>query len=143
MAHVSDELLREHSYLVARGVRALALAGWCGCDAQSLLRAATRVEMCASELTIPFVVDHGDGNATYGYAASRSVLDLYEWAQRAAIPPVQRVRIVGLLLGYSPAALSDFDGQASGRRFSSSLPEPGSTSPPGGSENMAGTSRPC
>jgi hypothetical protein len=77
----SPDALREHAYLVARGVRALAIAGWCDPDELSLLRAATIVEAHAEPSALPFALDHRDGSATYGYAASRWALDLYEWSQ--------------------------------------------------------------
>lgn len=137
------ELLSEQSYLVARGVRPLALVGWCTDDPDVMVRTATLVEQVAAEATVPFVVDHGNGCATYGYAANASVLDLYAWAQSAeGVPQCQRERIVGLLLGYAPAALASFDDLATGRRFATAWPAPASTSQPSDTASMAGTSRP-
>lgn len=141
--NADPELLSEQSYLVARGVRPLALVGWCTDDPDVMLRTATLVEQVAAEATVPFVVDHGDGRATYGYAANASVLDLYAWAQSGQdIPQCQRERIVGLLLGYAPAALASFDAVATGRRFATALPAPASTSQPCGTGSTAGTSHP-
>ena len=119
----SDELLREQAYLAARGVRPLSLAGHSHCgsgdgDPPVLLRIATRLERHAEAHAIPFVVDHGDGVASYGYAGSRWALDLYEWTVRdPAIPQEQRHRIIGLLLGYGAPAVSRYEEEGSGRRF--------------------------
>jgi hypothetical protein len=59
---------------------------------------------------IPFVVDHEDGVAGFGFAESRWVLDLYEWAVRdPAVPEEQR--------SGSSACSSDWaDGEASSNR---------------------------
>lgn len=121
-----NEVLAEHSYLVARGVRPMALAGWCTSDPMIMLRAATRLEAVAETGALPFVVDHQDGSATFGYAAAPWVLDLYEWLGKgSAVPQEQRERITGLLLGYAPDAISRYEANGTGRRFTSpsGLPE--------------------
>ena len=64
----SDDLLAEQAYLVARGVRPLALAGHC--PSQHVLRAATRVERLAVPGVVPFVLDHRDGTASFGALVS-------------------------------------------------------------------------
>ncbi len=116
-----EEVLIEQAYLVARGVRPLSLAGHCylnSGDGDKLLRMATHLERHADSNVIPFVVDHGDGVASYGYSESRWALDLYEWAVKdPAVPQEQRHRIIGLLLGYSTPAVAHHDEQGSGRRF--------------------------
>jgi len=115
------ELLREQAYLVARGVRPLSLAGHCYVDedtSECLLRIATELERHAEPHVTPFVVEHGDGVASYGYAESRWALDLYEWTvSNPAVPQEQRHRIIGLLLGYSTPAVSRHEEEGSGRRF--------------------------
>jgi hypothetical protein len=114
------EVLREHAYLVARGVRPLSLAGHCHAadDPDALLHIATRVEREVEANAIPFVLDHGDGVVSYGYAESRWALDLYEWVVRdPSVPEEQRHRIVGLLLGYGAPAVSRYEEEGSGRRF--------------------------
>ena len=114
----SDDLLSEQAYLVARGVRPLALVGQCPAEPLTLTRVATRVEAQAHANAIPFVVDHHDGHASYGYASARWVLDLYEWVVlEEGIPQAQRERIIGLLLGYAAPAVSQFEEEGSGRRF--------------------------
>lgn len=114
----SNELFTEHAYLVARGARPMALAGWCPADPVIMLRVATRLEGAAEAGALPFVIDHQDGNASFGYAAARWVLDLYEWVVRdMAIPQEQRERVTGLLLGYAPEAISRYEESVTGRRF--------------------------
>jgi hypothetical protein len=120
-----EEVLAEQAYLVARGVRQLSLAGHCHLpegDSVVLLTVATHVERQAEPNVIPFVVDHGDGVASYGYSESRWVLDLYEWAvTNPAVPQEQRDRIIGLLLGYGTPAVSRYEEEGSGRRFSPAI----------------------
>lgn len=113
------DVLSEHTYLVARGVRPVAIAGHYPTDAASALRIATLIEAAApQERALPFVIDHGDGSGSFGYAANRWALDFYEWAVTdGSIPEQQRHRIVGLLLGYSPDAISRYEETGSGRRF--------------------------
>jgi hypothetical protein len=135
----TDETLAEQAYLVARGVRPLALA--VHFPAVHVLRAATRVERHGGGGVIPWVIDHGDGIATCGYAGQAWVLDLYEWAVREPIPEEQRERVIGLLLGYSAPAVSEFEAHGCGRRFSTMSPARASTSPLCCNGRTAGTSR--
>lgn len=112
------DVLAEHAYLVARDVRPIAIAGHFHTEAASMLRIATLIESASTEEAVPFVIDHGDGSGSFGYAANRWVLDFYEWSVKdRAIPEQQRHRIVGLLLGYSPVAISRYEESGSGRRF--------------------------
>lgn len=119
----SDDLLTEQAYLVARGVRALALVGHCESEPLTMLRMATRLEAQAAPGAIPFVVDRGDGWADLGFAASGWVLDLYSWLSKESqdtVPEPQRSRILGLLLGYSTEAVRLFEDGRSGRLFTTS-----------------------
>ena len=118
----SEEVLREQAYLVSRGVRTLSLAGHFHLAEESdpaiLLRTATHLERYAEANVIPFVIDHGDGVASYGYSESRWALDLYEWTVKdPSVPQEQRHRIIGLLLGYGTPAVSHHEETGSGRRF--------------------------
>jgi hypothetical protein len=115
-----EEVLAEHAYLVARGVRPLSLIGSCPADELTLLRVATRIETAAGPGVVPFVIDHGDETASFGYAAAAWAVDLYQWANDPAlVPQEQRHRINGLLLGYSVPAISRHEDETSGRRFPS------------------------
>jgi len=113
------DVLAEHAYLVARGVRPVAIAGHFPTSQTSMLRITTLIESAApGEDGVPFVIDHGDGSGSFGFAANRWALDFYEWAVTdGSIPEQQRHRIVGMLLGYSPAAISRYEETGSGRRF--------------------------
>jgi hypothetical protein len=120
----SDEVLAEQAYLVARGVRRLSLAGHCHAsdDPELLLRVATQIERHAEPNAIPFVLDHGNGAASYGFADSRWALDLYEWTVTdPSVPQEQRDRIIGLLLGYGTPAVSRHEEEGSGRRFAATI----------------------
>jgi hypothetical protein len=126
---VSEALIAEQAYLVARGVRALALAGQCDSEPLVMLRVATRLEAQSSPGAIPFVVDRGDGRADFGFAAAGWVLDLYSWLSKDtqdAVPEPQRSRILGLLLGYSTEAIRLFEDGRSGRLFTLTEPRPNS-----------------
>jgi hypothetical protein len=114
------DVLAEHAYLVARDVRSIAIAGHFHTEGASTLRIATLIESAApAEDVVPFVIDHRDGTGSFGYAANRWALDFYEWAVTdRAIPEQQQHRIIGLLLGYSPVAISRYEESGSGRRFS-------------------------
>jgi len=114
----SDDLLSEQAYLVARGVRPLSVAGSCTADPMVMLRVATRIEMAGCPGAVPFVIDHNDDTASFGYAGGAWALDLYEWANDSAlVPQEQRHRINGLLLGYSVSAIGRHEDETSGRRF--------------------------
>jgi hypothetical protein len=132
----SNDLIREQSYLIARGVRALALLGHCTNEPVEMLRRATLLDSLAEPGAIPFVIDRGDGFADWGFAAAQWVLDLYSWLTKKtaqdAVPQQQVARILGLLLGYSTDAIRQFEENRSGRLFTAS-PLPASNSRPDGS----------
>ena len=123
----SDELLSEQSYLVARGVRTMAHIAEFPAEPGLMVIVATRLEAQADPNAIPFVVDHQDGHATCGYAVAGWAVELYRWVMGKEIPQEQRERVLGLLLGYSPAAIASFEDRAAGRRYLASLPESASS----------------
>jgi hypothetical protein len=115
---ISDDTLREHAYGIARGIRPLAIAGSCRTEPQEMLAAQTRLEAQGEPGAIAFVCRRSDDFADCGYAASAWVIDLYRWlvnCDEDLLPAKQRHRIVGLLLGYSVAAVAGFEEQAAGR----------------------------
>src|SRR5471030_567227 len=95
----APEAVREHAYLVARGVRPLALVGHCVSQPGALREARGSLDTFGCAGALPFVHDRGDGFADYGYAAAPWVVDLYAWAVRAeaddTMPVSQRHRIIG------------------------------------------------
>ena len=111
-------ILQEHAYTVARGVRALALAGECGTQDATTTEVRQQIEECACPGAIPFVLDRGDGVTEYGYAAEPWVVELWSWVNKAqAVPAIHRHRLRGLLLGYSIGAIRMFEEQNSGVLF--------------------------
>lgn len=112
---ISDEAIREHDYLIARGTRSLALLGQCASDPDEMLGVSTRLERSSSGISIPFVLDRGNGVADFGFATHKWVVDLYKFItrERSPVPQGQRDRILGLLLGYSAEAIAHFDDRSS------------------------------
>lgn len=122
----SDDLLGEQAYLIARGVRRLALVGMCPAEQTVMTRVATRIEEHGNENCVPFVVNLQDGHAAFGYASAGWALDLYEWIMTTKhVPQEQRERVLGLLLGYGTEAISHYESQGTGRRFSTATALPG------------------
>jgi hypothetical protein len=126
----SDELLREQSFLVARGVRPMCLIEWVNSDAVALTRLSTLLDRYREGGSLPFVIDHGDGSASYGYAAARWVVETYEWLMDSQVPQERRDCILGLLLGYSASEIDRFEATASVRHYApvASCGSPGSAS---------------
>jgi hypothetical protein len=117
MFDMNPNEVREHAYLVARGVRPLAIAGNCLGDDRTMFETAASLEALGCHGAIPFVFPREDGHADYGYAASAWCIDLLRWAESNAVPEKHRHRIVGLLLGYSVDAIRMFEEQNCGRLF--------------------------
>lgn len=114
----SEDYIREQAYLVARGVRPMAIVADCPAEPMTMLRAETILERLAGNGVLTFVIDRGDGHAHCGYAASGWAMDLLRWvAVDQAVPAVQRHRVVGLLLGYGPAQIGRFEEGLGGRMF--------------------------
>lgn len=107
----SKECMEREAYLVSRGVRPLAQIGCCSSHYATLNIIRQKLAEAAQSLpkAIPFVVDHNDGIASYGYTTTFWAADLYRWAGSGAVPEDQRHRILGLVLGYSPQAIQDFE----------------------------------
>jgi hypothetical protein len=139
----SDDVLSEHAYLVARSVRPLAIAGNCAAEPELMTAAMSRLTRAGCESAVPFVLDEGDGIATYGYASHAWAVDLLRWTLASA-PPEQVHRIIGLLLGYSADSVERHEALDCGRPFTDR--NPAISSPPRGasrqrarSAGMAGT----
>jgi hypothetical protein len=110
----SDDALLDHAYLVARGVRPVALIGCCPGDLPTAQAVVTRLKTLGAGTAIPFVIPNG-GTFAYGYASHAWAVDLLQWAFSDECPEVQRHRIVGLLLGYSPDEIRAFEEHSSGQ----------------------------
>lgn len=105
----SREVLDNEAYLVSRGVRPVALLGHCPAEPVIMLRVRTLIGYARlASHVIPFIFPEGEGteSAAFGYAQHRWSVDLLEWALTAAVPPVRKHEILGLLCGYSAAAIA-------------------------------------
>jgi hypothetical protein len=102
------DVLDNEAYLVSRGVRPLALAGHCPAEPLVMLRVKQGLrKVRQAQLVIPFVFAEGDrGMAAFGYASHRWCIDLLEWVLSGTVPPPRKHEMLGLLLGYSPAAIA-------------------------------------
>lgn len=104
-------------YLVARGVRPLALVGQVAeCDKQEageLLRIAALEGQAGGLATLlPFMVwDRQLEMYSCGFTRHRWVVDLYEWLETqepGVVPWEQRSQIMGLMLGYGADQIGHF-----------------------------------
>lgn len=121
----SVEVVSEQAYLVARGVRLLAVAGVVKdvvenvVDMRQMLYEAA-VESAGSQerVPIPFLVKDPDTNLiNLGYASHEWVIDVYEWLLGGTVPPQMVSRVMGLLLGYSGDAVAQYECMQAGQRF--------------------------
>ena len=103
-----DRVFRDHAYLIARGVRALADVG--GCDTRSVAvdDVWSALNRLAVNGAIPYVVARSNGYwVDFGYAAGQWAIDLLRWLleTQARIPRLEYEAIMGLLFGYSSEAI--------------------------------------
>jgi hypothetical protein len=101
--------LDNECYLVSRGVRPLALVGHCPSTPVLMCRVKTLLQRVQqAELVIPFIFPEGDHpeQTAFGYAAHRWIVDHLEWALGSGLPRPRVHEILGLLCGYSPAAIA-------------------------------------
>ncbi len=117
-----EDYVSEAAYLVARGVRPMAIIGHILASKEVMLQAVSLLEIASiGEQVIAFVIPRADGYADCGFAAARWVVDLYAWLVGASgVPAEHEHRIRGMLLGYSAGAIRDHDERESGRRFNDS-----------------------
>jgi len=119
MTEWSDDYISEHAYLVARGVRPMAIVGHIKADDLLMLQVASKLEIATCDINvIPFAIPRNDGFADCGFAAATWVLELYAYIiQSDELPEEHMHRIRGLLLGYSAEAIRQHDERTSGRQF--------------------------
>jgi hypothetical protein len=104
----SDDALLDHAYLVARGVRPLALIGSCAEGRARVVR--ERLDLLAEPGSIPFQVPNRKrGWLSCGYAGAPWVVDLLRWVLSDECPVTHQDRIMGLLCGYSTQAIQAFE----------------------------------
>lgn len=96
----------------------MSLIEWRASNPIELMRVSTLLDRCRQPGSLPFVVDHGNGSASYGYAGARWVVELYEWASsNMEVPQEKRDCILGLLLGYSVPSVADYEAEEPVRHF--------------------------
>lgn len=107
----SEDLMVQQAYLVARGVRPLALLEPVGRNTAEMFEAWERVRSIAGAAdrgVIPFVFPREDSDsAMVGFASHHWVIDLLQWTCQQT--PQQYHRIIGLLLGYSSDEIAEHD----------------------------------
>ena len=104
----SEDTIREQAWLIARGVRPLALLGDIELDETDMRECFVKLGGIAGTSAIPFVVPIPTmKHAVVGYAAAEWVIDLLKWSYGQ---PVRRYhQIIGLLLGYSADEIAQHD----------------------------------
>jgi hypothetical protein len=110
----SDDLLREQSYLVAKGVRPLALVVE---GRSSLASGLAHLERFSLDGNLAFVIENEAGDADAGYARAGWVVHLLYWLRNTEIPQERRAQILGLLLGYSADEIGRFSDADAGTRY--------------------------
>ena len=107
----SLQALSDAEYLIARGVRPMALVGdVVKEDRQKALMIMKMVTNTGGIATmIPFLVKRDDDWYACGFTKHEWAIDLLRWLESEDIPTDQRNRILGMLLGYSPEAIAHFD----------------------------------
>ena len=118
------DVLNEQAYLVARGVRLLAVAGVVEdtienlVDVRQMLYEAS-VESAGSQerVPIPFLIKTpGTNLINFGYASHEWVIDVYEWLLDDTVPDQMVSRVMGMLLGYSGEAVAQYECMQAGQR---------------------------
>ena len=108
MTFISDDLINEQSWLVARGVRHLALLQSIDKDEKAMDSMFVKLNQMSVEPAIPFVLPRKDIDcAMTGYASAKWVIDLLDWSYDQ--PLRQHHQIIGLLLGYSSEQIGQHD----------------------------------
>lgn len=120
----SVEVMSEQAYLVARGVRLLAIVGTVEnvletmVDVrQKLYEAAVESAGSQARVPIPFLVEvSGIGRVEVGFASHDWVVDVYEWLLGGDVPDQMVGRVIGMLLGYSGDAVAQYERMQAGQR---------------------------
>ncbi len=106
--NLNQGLIKEHAYLISRGVRNLAIIDSHENTSENCsLFLRTKLENLSLDYPriIPFVHEHSDSFLYYGFAKEPWVLETYKWANDSKIPDKYREIIIGLLCGYNTEAL--------------------------------------
>ena len=105
----SEDLINEQAWLIARGVRPLALLDTCNLDEKEMVNRFQWLNQKTVDPAIAFVLPRKDFPcAMTGYAAAPWVIELLAWSYEHA-PLKQQHQIMGLLLGYSASQIAEHD----------------------------------
>jgi hypothetical protein len=107
---LDKQQLSDAAYQVSRGVRPMALAA-CGLISDlpgNLKWLRKRVDSCGYEGVHSAVLAAKNDTYEVVYAAEAWVIDLYRWANSKDVPDEYGHQVRGLLLGYSPDAITAF-----------------------------------
>ena len=126
MSLPSVEVVSEQAYLVARGVRLLAIVGAVKDDpelvatvSQMLYEAAVESAGSQARVPIPFLTKcSGTNLVDLGFASHEWVVDVYEWILSGYVPDQMVGRVMGMLLGYSGDAIMQYERMQAGQRVS-------------------------
>lgn len=114
---MSDELISEQAYLIARGVRPMMLFHLIDADPLLMGQVAGRIEQRAEGMKVlPFVFEDPSGMAWVGYAASKWVFETFQWAVESLEEPYHS-RVLGMLLGYNALEVAKYEEQQPIRGF--------------------------
>lgn len=114
---MSDGMLIEQALLIDRGVRPLTLFSSIPTNQLTMLKVATKLETASiGTSAIPFVISCLDESAECGFAQKRWVVDVLTWLFNE-VKGDNFHRVMGMLLGYSAAAIENFERQQSIRVF--------------------------
>ncbi len=110
------EQMVTHAYLVGRGVKPISEVGFCTADEVERVRALleSAIEETGGGCSA-FAVPADGQVVAFGFFSEPWTLESYQWlllAPEHAVPRAQRNRLRGLLFGYSPSAIQDFDAAA-------------------------------
>lgn len=106
----SDHVIEEHALLIVRGVRPLAIVGGIDASPHTMWYTHLNLRGVASRVggeVVPYVVELPGSKALYGFAAAPWAVELL-WFAYARPAARHKDRIVGLLLGYSAAAIQRY-----------------------------------
>lgn len=123
-----NDLINEPAYPIARSASPMALIGNIALDAGAAhdgwnmrqsycrLKYTETGKACGNEV-IPSLIRRKDGTAAdYGFAARPWMIATFQWSSKNA-PQPHLNRLLGLLPGYSPAAIAAMEESETGRLF--------------------------
>ena len=114
----------EHAYLIDRGTRPMTLLPERTYDESSPEEVIKKLSVLSASYpgAIPFVIHDSKSKITQsGFATHRWIIELFEWAQ--SVPEPYQDWILGLLFGYSPAAIDNYFHRSDVIKFNSKSDE--------------------